>query len=142
MRSYGGVAVGSHGGVAALVATTVVAAVVIPIPVVVAAVTVVGTAAVVLARRARRRQGWRQWSGRCFVGVEHRRSSNWTGDVQVDFLHHGNRLDVEVDDDGVNIRWRSGRDLRGRGRRGSGTSFLAAACRSRSTTATCSLSKS
>jgi hypothetical protein len=90
--------VGSHGGVVILAANTVVAAVVV------AAVTVAGAAAVVLARRARRRQGRWQWSGRRFVGVECRRSSSWTGGVQADFLHRGIRLDVEVDDDGVDIR--------------------------------------
>jgi hypothetical protein len=91
--------VGSHGRVAVLVATTTVAAIVVPIPVVVAAVTVTvaGAAAVVFARRARRRQG------RHFVGVERHRSSSWIGGVQVDFLHHGIRLDVEVGDDGVDV---------------------------------------
>jgi hypothetical protein len=115
-------AVGNHGGVttavstivAVLAATTAVAAVV-PMPVVVAAVTVAGAAAVVLARRVRRRQ----WSGQCFVGVERCRSSSWTGGVQVDFLHHGIRLNVELGDDGVDVRQRSGRDLRGQERRGS-----------------------
>jgi hypothetical protein len=42
----------------------------------------------------------------------------------VDFLHHGICLDVEVGDDGVDIRRRSGRDLRGRERRGSGDQLL------------------
>jgi hypothetical protein len=37
----------------------------------------------------------------------------------VDFLHHGICLDVEVGDDGVDVRWRTGHSLRGRGRRGS-----------------------
>jgi hypothetical protein len=114
----------SHGGVVVLAATTAVAAVVVPIPVVVVAVTIAEVAAVVLAGRARRRQGRRQSSGRRFVGVERRRSSSWTGGVQVDFLHHGIRLDVEVGDDGVNVRRRSGRGLRGRGRRGSGDQLL------------------
>jgi hypothetical protein len=116
----GGGVVGSHGGVVVFVATTVVAVVVVPIPIVVAAITVAGTAVVVLARRARRRQGWRQWSGRHFIGVEHRWSSSLTGGVQVDFLHHGIRMDVEVGDDGVDVRRRSGRGLRGQERRGSG----------------------
>jgi hypothetical protein len=111
---------GSHSGVAVLAATTAVAAVVVPIAVVV----VVGAAAIVLARRARRCQGRQQWSGRRFVGVERRRSSSWTEGVQVDFLHHGIRLDVEVGDDGVDVRRRSGRDLRGRGRRGSEDQLL------------------
>jgi hypothetical protein len=31
----------------------------------------------------------------------------------VDFLHHGIRLDVKVGDDGVDVRRRSGRGLRG-----------------------------
>jgi hypothetical protein len=115
----GGGAMGSHGGVAVLAATTAVAAVVVPIPVVVAAVTGAGAAAVVLARRARRRQGRRQWSGRHFVGVERRRRSSWTGGVQVNFLHHGIHLDVEVGNDGVDIRRRSGR-----GRCGSGGQLL------------------
>jgi hypothetical protein len=66
---------GSHGGVAVCVATTAVAAVVVPILVVVANVTIAGAAAVVLARQVRRHQG------RCFVGVEHRWSSSWTGGV-------------------------------------------------------------
>jgi hypothetical protein len=116
----GGGAVGSHGGVVVLAATTVVVEVVVHIPVVVAIITVARAANVVLARRARRHQGRRQWSGWHFVGVEHRRSSNWTGGVQVDFLHHGIRLDVEVDDDGVDVRRRSGRGLRGQERRGFG----------------------
>jgi hypothetical protein len=90
----GGGAVRSHGGVAVLAATTAVVAVVV------AVVTVAGAAAVVLSRRARRRQ----WSGRCFVGVERCRSNSWTGGVQVDFLHHGIHLDVEVGDDGVDVR--------------------------------------
>jgi hypothetical protein len=111
---------GSHNGVAVLAATTAVAAVVVPIAVVV----VVGAAAIVLARRARRCQGRQQWSGRRFVGVERRRSSSWTEGVQVDFLHHGIRLDVEVGDDGVDVRRRSGRGLRGRGRRGSEDQLL------------------
>jgi hypothetical protein len=38
----------------------------------------------------------------------------------VDFLHHGICLDVEVGDDGVNVRRRIGRGLHGRERRGSG----------------------
>jgi hypothetical protein len=118
----GGGAVGSHGRVAVLVAITTVAAIVVPIPIVVAAVA--GAATVVFARRARWRQGRRQWSGRRFVGVERRRSSSWIGGVQVDFLHHGIRLDVEVGDDGVDVRQRSGRSLRGRGRRGSGDQLL------------------
>jgi hypothetical protein len=42
----------------------------------------------------------------------------------VDFLHHGIHLDVKVGDDGVVIRWRSGRGLHGRGRRGSGDQLL------------------
>jgi hypothetical protein len=116
----GGGAAGSHDGVAVLAATTAVAAVVVPILVVVAAVTIVGAIVVVLARRARRRQ----WSGRCFVGVERCRSSSWTGGVQVDFLHHGICLDVEVGNDGVDVRQRSGRGLRGRGRRGSRDQLL------------------
>jgi hypothetical protein len=116
--------VGSHGGVVVLAATTAVAAVVVPISVVVAAVTNARAAAVVLARRVRRRQGRRQWSERHFIGVERRRSSSWTGGVQGDFLHHGIRLDVEVGDDGVDVRYRSGRGLRGRGRRGSGDQLL------------------
>jgi hypothetical protein len=105
--------VGSHGGVAVLAATTAVAAVVVPIPIVVAAVIVPGAAVVVLARRARGHQGRRQWSGRRFVGVERRWSSSWTGSVQVDFPHHGIRLDVEVGEDGVDVRRRGGRGLRG-----------------------------
>jgi hypothetical protein len=120
----GGGAMGSHGGVAVLAATTAVVVVVVPILVVVAAITVAKAAAVVLARQARRRQGWRQWSERRFIGVERRRSSSWTGGVQVDFLHHGIRLDVEVGDDGVDVRRRSGCDLRGRGRCGSGDQLL------------------
>jgi hypothetical protein len=99
-------AVGNHGGVTTAVSTIVA---------VLAAVTVAGAAAVVLARRVRRRQ----WSGQCFVGVERCRSSSWTGGVQVDFLHHGIRLNVELGDDGVDVRQRSGRDLRGQERRGS-----------------------
>jgi threonine/homoserine/homoserine lactone efflux protein len=103
--------VGNHGGVArgvatvvstivvVLATTTAVAAVIVPMPVVVAAITIVGAAAIVLARRARRRQ----WSRQRFVLVECRRSSSWTGGVQVDFLHHGIRLDVEVGDDGVDV---------------------------------------
>jgi hypothetical protein len=117
----GGGTVGNHDGVATtvstsvavLAATTAIAAVVIPMPVVVAAITVAGAIAVVLARRARRRQRWQQWSGQRFVGLERHRSSSWTGGVQVDFLHHGIRLDVEVGDDGVDVRQRSGRGLRG-----------------------------
>jgi hypothetical protein len=128
--------VGNHGGVAegvatavctivaVLATTTIVAAVVVPMPVVVVAVTVAGAAAVVLARRARWRQRRRQWSGHHFVGVERRRSSSWTGGVQVDFLHHGIRLNVEVGDDDVDIRRRSGRGLRGRERRGSRDQLL------------------
>jgi hypothetical protein len=112
--------VGSHCGVAVLAATTTVVVVVVPILVVVVSITVAGAATVILARRARRRQ----WSGRHFVGVERRRSSSWTGGVQVDFLHHGICLDVEVGDDGVDVRQRSGRDLRGRGTRGSGDLLL------------------
>jgi membrane protein implicated in regulation of membrane protease activity len=96
--------VGNHGGVATavstivaiLAATTAVAAVVVPMSVVVVAV--------VLARLVRQHQRRRQWSGQHFVGVECRRSSSWTGGVQADFLHRGIRLDVEVDDDGVDIR--------------------------------------
>jgi hypothetical protein len=42
----------------------------------------------------------------------------------VDFLHHGIRLDVEVGDDGFDVRRRSGRDLCGRERRGSGGQLL------------------
>jgi hypothetical protein len=42
----------------------------------------------------------------------------------VDFLHHGIRLDVEVVNDDVDVRRRSGRGLRGRGRRGSGDQLL------------------
>jgi hypothetical protein len=42
----------------------------------------------------------------------------------VDFLHHGIRLDVEVGDDGVDVRQRSGRSLHGRERRGSGDQLL------------------
>jgi hypothetical protein len=42
----------------------------------------------------------------------------------MDFLYHGIRLDVEVGDDGVDIRQRSGRGLRGRERRGSGDQLL------------------
>jgi hypothetical protein len=42
----------------------------------------------------------------------------------VDFLHHGIRLDVEVGDDGVDIRRRNGRGLRGRERRESGDQLL------------------
>jgi hypothetical protein len=68
-----------------------------PLPVAVAAVTVDKAAAVVLARR-------RQWSEQRFVGVERRWSSSWIGGVQMDFLHHGIRLDVEVGDDGVDVR--------------------------------------
>ncbi len=45
----------------------------------------------------------------------------------MDFLHHGIRLDVEVGDDGVDIRRRSGRGLRGRERRGSGDQLLSGA---------------
>jgi hypothetical protein len=41
----------------------------------------------------------------------------------VDFLHHGIHLDVEVGDD-VDVRQRSGRDLCGRGRRGSRDQLL------------------
>jgi hypothetical protein len=97
---------GNHGGVARGVAT------------------VVSTIVDVLARRARWRQGWRHWSGQCFVGVECRRSSSWTGGVQVDFLHHGIRLDVEADDDGVDVSRRSGRSICGRERYGSGDQLL------------------
>jgi hypothetical protein len=126
----GGSAVGNHGGVvggvatavstivAVLAATTAVAAVVV------AVVTIAGATSVVLARRARRRQRWRQWSGQCFIRVERRRSSSWTRGVQVDFLHHGIHLDVKVDDDGVDVRRRSGRGLRGRERHGSGDQLL------------------
>jgi hypothetical protein len=132
----GGGVVGNHGGVAGgvttadstivvvLATTTVVAAVIVPMPVVVAAVTVAGAAVVVLARWARRCQRRRQWSGQHFIGVEHRRSSSWTGGVQVDFLHHGIRLDVEVVDDGVDVRRRSGCGLHGREIRGSGDRLL------------------
>jgi hypothetical protein len=42
----------------------------------------------------------------------------------VDFLHHGIHLDVEVGDDGVDVRQRSGRGLRGRERCGSGDQLL------------------
>jgi hypothetical protein len=42
----------------------------------------------------------------------------------VDFLHHGIRLDMEVGDDGVDVRRKSGRGLRGRERRGSGNQLL------------------
>jgi hypothetical protein len=42
----------------------------------------------------------------------------------VNFLHHDIHLDVEVGDDGVDVRQRSGRGLRGRGRRGSGDLLL------------------
>jgi hypothetical protein len=122
--NIGGGVVGSHGGVVVLAATTVIATVVIPILIVVATVTVVETAVVVLARQAMRRQGRRQWSERRFVGVERRQSSSWTGGVQVDFLHHGIRLNVKVDDDGVDVRQRSGRGLYGRARRGSGDQLL------------------
>jgi Flp pilus assembly protein TadB len=109
-------AVGNHGGIAGgvatavsttvvvLAATTAVAAVVVPILIVVAVVTVAGAAAVVLARRARQCQRRRQWSGQRFVGLERRRSSSWTGGVQVDFLHHGIRLDVEVGDNGIDVQ--------------------------------------
>jgi hypothetical protein len=132
----GGGAVGNHGGVAGGVATavstivavlaviTAVATVVVPMSVVVAAVTVARAVVVVLARRARRRQRRRQWSGQYFVGVERRRSSSWTRGVQVDFLHHGIRLDVEAGDDGVDVRQRSGHGLCGRERRGSGDQLL------------------
>jgi hypothetical protein len=72
---------GNHGGVAGGVATAV------------------ATIVVVLARRARRRQ----WSEQCFVRVERRQSSSWTGGVQVDVLHHGIRLDGEVGDDGGDV---------------------------------------
>jgi hypothetical protein len=41
--------------------------------------------------------------GQRFVGVERRRSSSWIGSVQVDFLHHGIHLDVEVGNGGVNV---------------------------------------
>jgi hypothetical protein len=132
----GGDTVGKHGGVAGgvatavstivvvLAATTAVATVVVPMPVVVVAVTVAGAAAVVLARRARQHQRRRQWSGQNFVGVERRRSSSWTRGVQVDFLHHGICLDVEVGDDGVDVRRRSGCGLRDRERRGSRDQLL------------------
>jgi hypothetical protein len=129
----------SHGGVAVLAATTAIAAVVVPIPVVVAVVTV---AAVVLVRWARRRQGWRQWSGRRFVGVECRRSSSWTEGVQVDFLHHGIHLDVEVGDDGVDVRRRSVTVSVVEEDVDPGTSFLAVVCHSRSAAVACSLSRS
>jgi hypothetical protein len=95
--------------VTVLATTTAVVALVVPMSVVVAAVTVAGAAAVVLARWARRRQRRRQWSGQCFVGVERRWSSSWTEGVQVDFLHHGICLDVEVGDDGVGVRRRGDR---------------------------------
>jgi hypothetical protein len=128
VRKHGGVAGGVATAVSTIVvvlaATTAVAAVVVPMPVVVAAVTVAGAAAVVLARRARRHQRRRQWSGQNFVGVERRRSSSWTKGVQVDFLHHGIHLDVEVGDDGVDVRRRSSRGLRGRERRGSEDQLL------------------
>jgi hypothetical protein len=81
----------SHSGVVVLATTTAVAAVVVPISVIVAVVTVAEAAAVILARRVRRRKGRRQWSRRCFVGVEHCRSSSWTGGIQLNFLHHGIR---------------------------------------------------
>jgi hypothetical protein len=42
----------------------------------------------------------------------------------LDFLHHGIRLDVEIGDDGVDVRRRSGRSLRGLERRGSGDQLL------------------
>jgi hypothetical protein len=42
----------------------------------------------------------------------------------VDFLHHGIRLNVEVGDDGVDVRRRSGCGLCGRERRGSGNQLL------------------
>jgi hypothetical protein len=42
----------------------------------------------------------------------------------VDFLHHGIRLDVEVDNDGVDVQRRSGHDLHGRERHGSGDQLL------------------
>jgi hypothetical protein len=42
----------------------------------------------------------------------------------VNFLHYGIRLDVEVGDDGVDVRQRSGRGLCGRERRGSGDQLL------------------
>jgi hypothetical protein len=42
----------------------------------------------------------------------------------VDFLHHGIYLDVEVGDDGVDVRRRSGRGLHGRERHGSGDQLL------------------
>jgi hypothetical protein len=124
MGNHDGVATAGSTIVAVRAATTAVAAVVVPMLVVVAAVTVAGAAAVVLARRVRRRQRRRQWSGQRFVGVEHCRSSSWTGGVQVDFLHHGICLDVEVGDDGVDVRRRSGHGLRGRERRGSGDQLL------------------
>jgi hypothetical protein len=62
----------------------------------------------------------------------------------VDFLHHGIRLDLEVGDDGVDVRRRSGcvavsvveKDV------DSGTSFLAAAYRLRSVAVACSSSRS
>jgi hypothetical protein len=140
----GGGTVGNHGGVAGgvatvvstivvvLAATTAVAVVVVPMPIVVAAVTVAGAAAVVLAKRARRRQMWRRWSGQRFVGVERHQSNSWTGGVQVDFLHHGIRLDVEVgemvstyDEEAVAVSVvKKYMDPR--------TSFLAVACSSRS----------
>jgi hypothetical protein len=42
----------------------------------------------------------------------------------VDFLHHGIRLDVEVGDNGVNVRRRSGHGLHGQERRGSRDQLL------------------
>jgi hypothetical protein len=43
---------------------------------------------------------------------------------QLDFLHHGIRLDGEVGDDGGDVRLRSGRSLCGRERRGSRDQIL------------------
>jgi hypothetical protein len=121
VRNHGGVAGGVATAVSTIIvvlaATTAVAAVVVPMPVVVAIITDAGAAVVVFARR-------RQWSRQRWVGVERRRSSSWTGGVQVDFLYHGICLDVEVGDDGVDVRRRSGRGLRGRERHGSRDQLL------------------
>jgi hypothetical protein len=141
----GGDTVGNHGGVATavctivaiLATTTAIAVVVVPMLVVVAAVTVVGAAAVVLARWARQRQRRQQWSRQCFVGVERRRSSSWTRGVQVDFLHHGIRLDVEVGDNGVDVRQRSDRSLLVEKDVDPRTSFLVVACHLRLAAVAC-----